>query len=71
MSRRRRTSKPRPLLLLPWGSRSTITTWRPSSAIAAPRLMAVVVLPTPPFWLTMATIRVSDVGNNILGSPAG
>src|SRR5690606_31644855 len=30
---------------------------RPSSASAAPRLIAVVVLPTPPFWLATAMIR--------------
>ncbi len=34
---------------------------RPSSARAAARLMAVVVLPTPPFWLTtaMTLLRVA------------
>jgi hypothetical protein len=30
---------------------------RPYSASAAPRLMVVVVLPTPPFWLHMAMTR--------------
>src|SRR5829696_4995988 len=33
---------------------STSSTWRPCSARAAPRLMVVVVLPTPPFWLARA-----------------
>src|SRR3954463_6934001 len=32
-------------------------TRRPASARAAPRLTAVVVLPTPPFWLATAMIR--------------
>ena len=38
----------------PCGSKSTSSTRRPSSASAAPRLMVVVVLPTPPFWLHIA-----------------
>src|SRR6516164_509267 len=32
-------------------------TRRPAAASAVARLMAVVVLPTPPFWLASATIR--------------
>ena len=47
----------------------------PRSDRAAARLMAVVVLPTPPFWLAMATIigRLSwkeahDEGAAIVGS---
>src|SRR5258708_2094853 len=47
-------SNPRPDVELAWGSRSTNSTECPSSARAAPRLIAVVVLPTPPFWLTIA-----------------
>src|SRR5580698_5392382 len=46
--------KPRPLVLLAWGSQSMRRVLRPSRARAAARLMAVVVLPTPPFWLTTA-----------------
>src|SRR3954468_4237031 len=41
----------------PWGSKSTSSTRRPYSASAAPRLIVVVVLPTPPFWLHIAMIR--------------
>src|SRR4030095_1545031 len=33
----------------------------PSSASAAPRFTAVVVLPTPPFWLAIATIFIWGV----------
>ena len=49
-------------MALPWGSRSTTRTRRPDSASAAPRFTAVVVLPTPPFWLAMAMIRGSSSG---------
>src|ERR1700732_2394865 len=38
----------------PWGSRSMRRTRFPSSASAHPRFTAVVVLPTPPFWLATA-----------------
>src|SRR6266702_566264 len=38
----------------PWGSRSMRRTRLPSSASAHPRFTAVVVLPTPPFWLATA-----------------
>src|SRR5205085_48615 len=45
-------------VLFAWGSRSTSRTRFPSSARPADRLIAVVVLPTPPFWLAIAmTIR--------------
>src|ERR1035437_4867570 len=44
------------IVLLAWGSRSMSSVRFPRSASAAARLMAVVVLPTPPFWLAMATI---------------
>src|SRR5207245_6053009 len=57
----------RPEVELAWGSRSMSNTGWPSSASAAPRLMAVVVLPTPPFWLTTARTVVRVVAN-ILGS---
>src|SRR3954453_6605168 len=46
---------PRPTEQAPCGSKSTSSTLRPYSASAAPRLMVVVVLPTPPFWLVIET----------------
>src|SRR5918994_6981095 len=46
--------RPSPTESAPCGSMSTRSTRRPCSARAAPRLMAVVVLPTPPFWLARA-----------------
>src|SRR3954447_22750314 len=48
---------PSPVEALPCGSRSTISTFSPMAASAVPRLMAVVVLPTPPFWLARARTR--------------
>src|SRR5206468_12688810 len=48
---------PRPVDALPWGSRSTINTCSPIAASAVPRLIAVVVLPTPPFWFATARMR--------------
>src|SRR5688572_28687818 len=42
--------------LFAWGSRSTSSVRLPRSERAAARLMAVVVFPTPPFWLAIATI---------------
>src|SRR3954451_11086615 len=48
---------PSPVLALPCESRSTISTERPLAASAVPRLIAVVVLPTPPFWLATASTR--------------
>ena len=44
------------IVLLAWGSRSMSSVGLPRSDRAAARLMAVVVLPTPPFWLAIATI---------------
>src|SRR5688572_15179531 len=41
----------------PCGSASTISVLSPRRANAAARLTAVVVLPTPPFWLTTARTR--------------
>src|SRR5687768_14507655 len=46
---------PRPVEALPCGSRSTSSTFQPIAASAVARLIAVVVLPTPPFWLAIAT----------------
>ena len=40
---------PRPAESAPWGSKSMASTRRPYVASDAPRLIAVVVLPTPPF----------------------
>src|SRR5207244_4415972 len=40
------------------GSRSSRQTRRPAWASAAARLTAVVVLPTPPFWLRIAIRRI-------------
>src|SRR5688500_17507710 len=50
------------MLLLACGSRSMRSVLRPRIASAAERFTAVVVLPTPPFWLAIATImwRCSD-----------
>src|SRR3954454_25176623 len=48
---------PKPVDALPCGSRSTMSTFSPIAARAVPRLMAVVVLPTPPFWLARARTR--------------
>ena len=48
---------PSPTESAPCGSKSTSSTLRPYSASAAPRLMVVVVLPTPPFWLAIAMMR--------------
>src|SRR6266404_3230146 len=45
---------PRPVEALPWGSRSISSTCSPTAASAVARLIAVVVLPTPPFWLAIA-----------------
>src|SRR5258708_19530248 len=66
LSRARVGSSPSPEVEFAWGSRSTSSVRWPSSASAAPRLIAVVVLPTPPFWLTTARIGGVVVAN-ILG----
>src|SRR5580765_8491362 len=50
--------RPTPLVRLLCGSTSTRSTRRPATASEAARLMVVVVLPTPPFWLATATTRV-------------
>ena len=44
---------PSPTESAPCGSMSTSRTRRSCSASAAPRLIAVVVLPTPPFWFAI------------------
>src|SRR5215217_1673216 len=53
---------PRPVEALPWGSESISNTRSPTAARAVPRLMAVVVLPTPPFWLATANTRIGATG---------
>ena len=40
-----------------------ISTRSPMAASAVPRLIAVVVLPTPPFWLAMASTRGGLAGS--------
>ena len=69
---------PRPTDSAPCGSKSTSRTLRPYSASAAPRLIVVVVLPTPPFWLQTATTRAgpcvmsgSGSGSAGMGRPVG
>src|SRR5437016_11729743 len=63
LRRARAGSRPRPDVELACGSRSTSRVGWPTSAMAAARLMAVVVLPTPPFWLTTAMIGGAMVAN--------
>src|ERR1700744_834360 len=48
---------PRPVEALPWGSMSSTRVGSPTAARAVPKLMAVVVLPTPPFWLATTRMR--------------
>jgi len=45
---------PRPVVELPCGSQSASRTRISLTAREAARLIAVVVLPTPPFWLAIA-----------------
>src|SRR5690554_1425480 len=59
---------PNPLEALAWGSRSTRSVRRSETANEAARLTAVVVLPTPPFWLATAKTRQRG---GILISPGG
>src|SRR5580704_8318467 len=48
---------PRPVDALPCGSISIRSVGWPMAASAVPRLIAVVVLPTPPFWLATTSVR--------------
>src|SRR5437868_1134953 len=59
---------PSPVEALPCGSRSTISTRSPTAASAVPRLIAVVVLPTPPFWLATARMRDACEGSGLTAS---
>ncbi len=52
----RRAACPDPSRAFPCGSRSISSTFSPTAASAVARLIAVVVLPTPPFWLAIAKI---------------
>src|SRR6476469_6780177 len=70
--------RPRPTDSEPWGSKSTSSTLRPYSASEAPRLIVVVVLPTPPFWLHIDMTRawvapVTGLGSGMtgIGRPVG
>src|SRR5215212_7900456 len=49
--------RPMPLVALAWGSPSTRRVRCSAVARLAARLTAVVVFPTPPFWLAMAMTR--------------
>ena len=51
-------SMPSAVDAFPCGSRSITRTVRPPIASAVARLTAVVVLPTPPFWLAITIVRV-------------
>src|SRR5580700_10735038 len=53
---------PSPVDALPCGSESSSSTRSPTADRAVLRLIAVVVLPTPPFWLAMARTRVALAG---------
>src|SRR5271165_4445869 len=61
---------PRPVEALPCGSRSISNTFSPVTASAVARLIAVVVLPTPPFWLAIAKMR-GGPGGVAMGSGPG
>src|ERR1035437_9638330 len=50
-------TRPRPLVEFDCGSQSTSNVLTSAAASEAARLMAVVVLPTPPFWLATAMTR--------------
>ena len=65
---------PTPAVRFACGSMSTSRTLKPSSASAPARLIAVVVLPTPPFWLAIAITCVKGVTSGFAGRdgrPAG
>ena len=54
-------STPMPEVALACGSKSHRSTRRPCCFSAAVRFTQVVVLPTPPFWFTIATILAMEV----------
>jgi hypothetical protein len=57
---------PTPLVAFPWGSPSMSRTRRSATARLAARLTAVVVLPTPPFWLAIAMTRGEPAGKELV-----
>ena len=59
---------PNPVVALACESRSTTSTRRPRAANAVARLTAVVVLPTPPFWLATAMMRARPTPATARGS---
>src|SRR4051794_29261938 len=60
---------PRPTVALAWGSMSMSRAGYPASATQAARLTAVVVLPTPPFWLAIAkTVPIDCVLTVLVGA---
>src|SRR5690606_23506384 len=61
------TLQPRAPVALHCGSMSISRVRWPALAIAAARLTAVVVLPTPPFWLTTQMMRFfSESGSTVV-----
>src|SRR5271156_74881 len=50
---------PRALVVFPCGSQSIISVFCSAAAREAPRLTAVVVFPTPPFWFAIAITRAN------------
>ena len=59
------------MLLLACGSRSIRSVFLPRIASAAARFTAVVVFPTPPFWLAIATIIKSLLGGYVVEGRRG
>src|SRR5215472_3402425 len=60
---------PSPVDALPWGSMSITRVGSPTAAKAVPKLIAVVVLPTPPFWLATTRILGLALASVIGGKP--
>jgi hypothetical protein len=52
---------PRELVAFAWGSKSMISVFCSDAAREAPKLTAVVVFPTPPFWLAIEITRAKYV----------
>ena len=50
---------PSPVVAFAWGSRSTTSTRSSAADIAAASPSVTVVLPTPPFWLTIAVTAIA------------
>src|SRR5690606_11920434 len=57
---------PLPMVALPWGSRSINSTLRLVAASEAARFTVVVVLPTPPFWLAIASTLPTGTSSRVL-----